>query len=155
MSLELVQLLDLGPSIEPLKGPRQCACDNSQWRATIPRRNGRGADDGKLNIPREECRHGVCSLDFDNAQIDSFGEIISAIDGHVERKIRDVEAWYREIDSLDGFSGTLGLQLGELLRCFGRSLGEGRRNHAKDMNEKHDETRCMQGSFSRSVRKVK
>ena len=30
----------------------------------------------------------MCSLDFDNAQIDSFGEIISFIDGHVERKTR-------------------------------------------------------------------
>ncbi len=97
----------------------------------------------------------MCSLDFDDAQIDSFGKIISLIDGHVERKTRDVEARHREIDGFDGFSRTLGLQLGEPIRCFGRWLGEGRRNHAKDMNKEHGENRCLHGSFSRSGREVK
>src|SRR4030095_10571110 len=93
----------------------------------------------------------MCSLDFDDAQIVSFGEIISPIDGHVERKTRDVEARHREIDSFDGFTWDLGLQLGELLRCFGPSLGEGGRNHAKDVREGHEnEDRSMHGPFSRS-----
>lgn len=51
----------------------------------------------------------MCSLDFDNAQIDSFGKIISLIDGDVVRKTRDVEARHREIDGFNGFRWDLGL----------------------------------------------
>src|SRR4029077_774289 len=95
-------------------------------------------------------------LDFDDAQIDSFGEIISFIDGRVVRKACDIETRHREIDGFSGFSWALTLYLCQLIRFFGQSPREGGRNHAKRVNENHkNETRCVHGSFSGSGREVK
>ena len=89
---------------------------------------------------------------FDDAQIDSFGEIISFIDGRVVRKACDIETRHREIDGFNGFSWALTLYLCQLIRFFGQSPREGRRNHAKGVNDGHkNEDRRMHGSFSGSV----
>ena len=69
-------------------------------------------------------------LDFDDAQIDSFGEIISFIDGRVVRKACDIETRHREIDGFNGFSWALTLYLCQLIP-FLRPIAERRQAESR------------------------